>query len=132
MLIIEIAKYLDAQGIGKYSEVDDTGTIFIDGLPAYPNDVISLYHRGGAGSDAKLGYGNQNIQIIVRAVFKVSALTQAQQIYDALHGFHMGQFVAGGVHIVGCQGIQSGVNYLNTDDKNRHEYSLNFEVEYKK
>jgi hypothetical protein len=133
MLEAEIAKYLEAQKIGNYDETgvsSDPWSIFIASLPSSPDECIAIYPTGGDDADTKLGYDNPRVQFIVRGTLDPRpALQKARDIYNTLQGFHMKSFISGGVFVLHCQGVQSGPVHIGRDENNRHELSLNFDLE---
>lgn len=130
MLLVEIAKFLHSRGLVTFDETGISGDCFISVLPSAPDEVVALYPTGGIEGDAKLGYDSPGVQIIVRGSKNpIPALSRAQAIYNALHGFGSGMFVPGGTWIVSCFGTQSGPIYLDRDQNERHEYALNFDIE---
>ena len=129
MLVAEIAAFLDTEGMGVYDPTGITGNVFICTMPATPDTAIAVYPRPGLAADGKLKYDTPGVQIVARGTQDPTVGEQlATDIYNALHGFHDGVFVAGGVYIVNCLGLQSGPNHLGRDDNGRHEYSLNFQI----
>ncbi len=130
MLSTEIAQYLAAQGEGTFDETGVTGDIFICTLPSTPDQCIAIYPQGGPPADGKLGYDSPGCQIVVRSTTDPRpGLERAMRIYNLLHGFHHGRFIAGGTWVVSCLGVQSGPVPIGQDGNNRHEFSLNFNLE---
>ena len=130
-LTSEMAQYLDNQGLGTFDEFSSSGDIYIMTMPSTPDDILCLYQRGGLTADGKLGYDNPNIQIMVRGVNVLTTQQRAQNVYNALQGFHARSFVANGIHIVNCIASQSAPNFLGKDENRRFEFSLNFILEIK-
>lgn len=131
-MLVEVAEYISDNGIGIFDKTGLGGNIFINMLPSSPDICISIYDSGGRQADSKLGYSLLSFQVIVRGDLNpFSSRSKAQLIYDLLHGF-TGLFVDNGHWIVSCLGIQSGPTHIGTDDNGRHEYSLNFRLDYKK
>lgn len=130
MLLVEIAQYLHNRGLVNFDETGVSGDCFISVLPSSPDEVVALYPSGGIEADGKLGYDSPGVQILIRGSQNpISALSRAQSIYDALHGFGSGTFVPGGTWIVSCFCAQSGPVYLDRDQNERPEYILNFDLE---
>lgn len=130
MLLTEIAQYLHNQGIVMFDETGVSGDCFISVLPSSPDSVVAIFPSGGDGSDVKLGYDSPTVQVIVRGTQDPRpTLSRAQDIYNALHGFHSDSFIVNGLYVVSCQGIQSGPTHIGRDENGRHENSLNFELE---
>lgn len=127
MLLIEIARYLHLQGIGRFDDKGVKGNIFLNITPADPNDIIALFSTGGPPGDVKLGYDRPTVQIWVRGDKNpVIAFQKAQSIYNALHGFSGARFIEDGSYIVDCRGQQSQPLHMGTDANGRHQYSINF------
>lgn len=130
ILTVQVAKFLDSEGLGTFDETGVSGTIYIACMPQTPDEVISIYPTGGGTSDGKLQYDNPTIQIMVRGTANpIQAATLAQGIYDKLQGFHHDYLIAGGYWILNCIGLQSAPIHIGRDETGRHEFSLNFQLE---
>jgi len=130
MILIELANYLTAQGLLKFDALGTTGDTFINRLPASPDNIYGIYSRVGEPMEAGLGYRKPHIQIIVRDTDQTDAYLRADKIYESLHGeslIDMGEY-----HVISIMGLQSEPAYIGIDENNRHEYSLNFAIEYLK
>lgn len=133
MLTAEIAQYIEDQTLGTFDATGITGNIFLETLPDAEKQgsaiYIALYSTGGYQSGGKLAYDDPTVQIIVRGGLNpLLAWSKAQSIYNLLHGFSQGQFMAGGQWIVNCQGMQSGPINLGPDENRQHRFSLNFHL----
>ena len=132
-IVTEIMRYLADKGIVSYSETGGTNNIFMGKLPAEPSFAIAVNPSGGYNASIKHDYDLPMIQILVRGtVDPRTGYEKALAIYDALHGFGSGAFIAGGHWVVKCEGIQSEPVYLGQDDNGRHMYTLNFALEIKR
>lgn len=129
-LLEQIAIYLTELGIGKYSEVDSTGTIFLEVLPEFPNECIGLFIRGGGEGDLLKEVSEVELQIIIRDTNRLRALDTGFEIAKALCGYNTGRFVRGGYYIVDIHMLQGNPVYIDTDQSGRHEYSLNLTIEF--
>ena len=132
-IVTEIMRYLADKGIVSYSETGGTNNIFMGRLPAEPSFAIAVNPSGGYNASIKHDYDLPTIQILVRGtVDPRTGYEKAMAIYDALHGFGSGAFVAGGYWVVKCEGIQSEPIYIGQDENGRHMYTLNFAIEVKR
>lgn len=137
MIVHEMAQYLDDQGLVTYDPTGAAGggNVFVPsyvGIQGAPDAAILIRPTGGLRSDSKRIYDDPTVQIIVRSTTDpMPGMTLAQAIYDALHGFHGGPFVTGGIWVVGCVGLQSAPAYIGVDANGRHEFSLNFQMHTK-
>jgi len=132
-IVTEIMRYLADKGIVSYSETGGTNNIFMGKLPAEPPFAIAVNPSGGYNASIKHDYDLPTIQILVRGtVDPRTGYEKALAIYDALHGFGSGAFVAGGYWVVKCEGIQSEPIYIGQDENGRHMYTLNFALEIKR
>lgn len=128
-MLVQIAKYLDSKGVGVFDEVGTNGTIYISFIPQMPDAVIGIFSTGGAIADGKIPYDLPTVQIIVRDTNPAAGFEKGKEIYNLLHGFHHDYFIAGGNWVLNCRGIQSQPIHIGRDENERHEYSLNFELE---
>jgi hypothetical protein len=130
-LLTQIAEYLNDQSVGIFDETGITGNIFIAAMPQSPDTCISIYPSGGLKSDSKFKYDNPTFQVMVRGTTNsIVANDLAQTVYNTLDGFHGDTFINGGFWVVSCFGIQSQPTWIGIDANNRHEFSLNFQIEY--
>ncbi|MCE5200844.1 MAG: minor capsid protein [Armatimonadota bacterium] len=130
MLVAEAGKYLQAQGLGVFDEHGSTGDIYCEVLPDKPDDVIMVRSTTGPAPDSR-DHDQPDLQVIVRGADMLATQQRAQNVYDTLHGFTNAVFVDGGTWIVLCYSLQSGPAYLDRDENERHEYSLNFRLRVK-
>jgi len=129
IFLAEIAEYLAFNGIGLFDESGTLGDIYILNMPSTPNNVITLYARGGVAGDGKLGYDPLSIQIMVRGSELKVTFKRAQTIYNLLHGFGSDKFTANGRYVISSIADQAGATYIGKDDNKRFEFSLNFTME---
>lgn len=128
MIIMEIADYLNAHGVGIYDDSGTTGNIFIDNMPDEPDIAIGLYSSSGMAPDIKTKLRRPGVQIIVRGDRDpLTSATLAQQVYNALHATDAKTFTDGGTEILLCAARQEPIR-LGPDDNGRYEYSLNFQL----
>lgn len=129
MLVVEMAKYLDAAGVGKLDETGVKGDIFIGALPESPDACIALFLKGGQYSPTSDDCDSPCVQVIVRGGLDPrSSAVRAQRVYDVLHGFRGASFVEDGLHVVDCLGMQSSPALIGRDENRRYRYSLDFQL----
>lgn len=130
----QMALFLDAKGFGTFDESGLTGNIFINTIPAQPDEALAIFTTGGPGSDPRNEYGRANIQLLIRTIPNDprAGETKATGIINALNGFNSDYLVAGGDYIVDVSAIQSAPSNIGRDPNNRFEYSQNFTIEYLK
>lgn len=127
-LLEEVAALLAELGLGTY-QADGAagGTIFTTRLPTSPDRCMAVARYGGAESDSRNPWDEPSIQIRCRgsAVDSREAETDAQAVYDALHGLGMRELTPGGtwLQLAICGG--GGPAYIGTDGNGRHEYVVN-------
>lgn len=127
MLAVEIAMYLDAEGVGVFDASGVSGNIFIGKLPDAPDAAIAIFQSGGGRGDGTQHY-NPTIQVITRSSQNpATSYALAEEVSSKLEYFHDGSFVPGGEHVVFCEAIQSAPATIGPDDKKREQYSQNFE-----
>ena len=129
-LLEELAFYLHNEGLGIYHPETTGGNIFLETLPADPDECIGIYTRGGLGGDVFLETTTSNIQFIIRNRNKLEALDIGYKIVKKLCGFNTKSLVDGGYQILDINAPQGVPVYLDVDKAGRHEYSINFEVEH--
>lgn len=130
MLAVEVAQYLAAQIAGlSFSLTETTGNIFIDSMPATPDEAVAVKSFGGPEASTKAGYAEPQIQVITRGTQDPrTGSDRADEIYAALHGLRH-TTLPGGTVVIRCAGIQSAPVSLGEDQNGRHEFSLNFQLE---
>ncbi len=84
MITKDIAKYLDAQGIGVFDEVGTSGDIFIQRYPAEPINCISINNIVGGEPHETLDDITYNIQILVRNTMYINGHNKIWQIFNLL------------------------------------------------
>lgn len=94
--------------------------------------MLSVFLRGGPERDPDNEYITASVQMIVRHPSKYAGLEQAKVVMDTFNGFSGSAFMVGGLHIVDCLSDQGEPADIGRDDAGRHEWSLNFTVEYKR
>jgi len=129
-LLKDIAKYLHAEGIGVFDETGVTGNIFMALIPSTPDVCIGVYPTGGLTADGRLNYDRPTVQIWVRGDLDPrTGMDLALSVYNKMQGFHHDTFTAGGYWILNCIGVQSFPQHVGRDENDRHEYSINFQLE---
>ncbi len=125
----QLAQYLSDNDLLDYSLTG--GNTFIERMPSKPDIAFAILTGTPGSSNAKIGYDEVGVQIIIRGDENpTTAKEKAQAIYDFLNGFTSGYFVSGKDYIVLCFAEQAGPIRLGQDENNRFEYSLNFSVGY--
>lgn len=132
MLIEEMALYAQAQGHGTYDPEGSNGDIYLGVIPDTPDEVLSIFLRGGPERDPDNEYVIASVQMIVRSPSKLSGMTRAQAILNSFNGFSGGPFTDGGTYIMDCLATQGEPADIGHDDANRYEWSINYSVEYKR
>ncbi len=132
MLLSELAQFLHNNNWGVYDSEGVDGNIFISTTPNNPDTIIALYPTGGLISDVKLLYDKVSVQVWVRGTSNPSVGNSlAQNIYNELHGFYNDCFVEEGFYIISVIGMQSSPIHVGQDVDGRHQYSINFHIEFK-
>lgn len=129
-LLEEFAQLLAARGLGTFqADGSAGGTIFLAALPTSPDRCKAIATYGGEESSALLDYDEPRIQIRCRGGKDPrEAETDAQAVYDALHG--LGRVtLPGGTWLQLAVGIQGGPAYIGRDQNGRHEYVVNIRAE---
>ncbi|AWB45276.1 hypothetical protein DCC85_14275 [Paenibacillus sp. CAA11] len=93
-------------------------------LAASPDDCAYTRITGGYNPSQWTSKRRPSFQIVLRAKSAAAAETQANAIYDDLHG--KAAFSLGGTRVVKCVADQSAPIYLGKDANGRTQYSLNF------
>lgn len=134
LLTRQIAIYLSNRGIGRFEEGGTGGNIFINAMPAQPNEAIAIFATGGPTIDPRNEYANRAIQVLIRTAANDPrpGETMAQSVIDALKGFNTGYLAAGGNYIVDIEASQDGPNNIGQDENGRYEFSQNFIVQLRK
>lgn len=129
-LLEQFAQYIHNRGIGIYHPDTTDGNIFLEMLPADPDECIGVYVRGGQDGDVLQETIRSNIQFIVRGRIKLEALDKGCKIIREFCGFNTRTLVDNGLFILDIHAPQSVPVYLDVDKAGRHEYSINLEVEH--
>ena len=100
-------------------------TLFIASMPTSPNDCVLISDTGGQ-SQEKYGFEKPNIQIMLRNMNYQSGYDLIRNIKYYLHDSRNGETWNGTKYImVACR---SDILYLGRDEKNRYQWSLNFQI----
>lgn len=125
----ELADYLTTQG------VTTSDLIFIDWMPAQPDQCLVLYADPGSGSELGFGvaagvkYENPAVQVVARSASsdKDAAETLAWAAYDVLAAVQAQAI--GGTEYLMIRPLQSpSGNTLGPDQNQRPRYSFNVTV----
>jgi hypothetical protein len=131
ILAEQIAIYLNYLELGIYSPNGIDGNIYIDILPD-GEQLISIYNTPGIKSDSKLGYFSAGIQVIYRGNKNpIDSFKIANDIMQALHGFHSDYFAMGENFIVSSLSLNGSPECIGTNKNGNFEYSINLDVDYK-
>lgn len=126
----QVALYLQKQGLGVYTEEDESGNIFVDILSSNSN-TIAILSRPGVSPDLWNDYRIAGIQVYYRGTTDpIFSNGKATEIFEALIGFK-GMFVEEGNWVVNCGSYQSGPECLGRGENKLFEYSINFLINYK-
>lgn len=70
MLLMDIAQFLNDEGIGVFDVSAPAGNIFVGTYPADPNVIIALFDTGGPADDVNKGFTDvrRTFQVMVRDV----------------------------------------------------------------
>lgn len=129
MIAIQVAKYLQGQGLVTYDEDSPDGDCYIATVPSRPDAVVVLTPYPGAEASVKHGYDTPHVQVRVRGGEDPKPPhDRALAIYDVLHGLGPFEF-DDGTQLISCIGIQSAPAYIGRDENGRHEYTQNFRLE---
>lgn len=129
ILSIQVAKFLDSQEVGSYSESTE-GNIYIDFTPE-GGEKICINNRVGRKSDSMSDYRTAGIQVIYKGTENpIESLESAEKINNTLHGFS-GFFIPEGNEIVSCLNFQGGPYFLGVNNEGKFEYTMNYLIEYK-
>jgi len=130
MLEIQLAYYLDDQGVLTFDESGTSGDTFINVLPSSPDEAIGIYSEGGPGPSPKFIEDERDVQFLCRGTQDPRpAFNNADNIYNELQGLS-NITTSDSTRILLVDAQQSGPIHIGKDDNNRHRYSLNFRVEY--
>ena len=125
MIHIGVAQYLGSMIHGlSYSEVADTGNVFVDGLPADPDRAVGVYITAGPEADSLLPYDPVAFQIVTRCESgTLWALTMWASIYSLLHG-KRNMTLPDGTQVVYLLVTHASPVRLGEDADGRSQYSL--------
>lgn len=129
-LLEELAQLLADLGLGTYTPTGTGGTIYLATLPTSPDRAMAIALYGGGESDARHSHDAPSVQVRCRgtATDARTAETDAQAVYDTLHGLQA-QTLAGGTWLRHLVGVNGGPVYIGRDGNGRHEYTINFRAE---
>ena len=131
MIVVAIAKYLMGLSLVVYDETLPTADCFISNLPPSPDNAVMLRPIPGRKPEVKFGFDYPSLQVWIRDAIYRTGEERANDIYAALQSLRTIDLDFGGpdaVRLLDCQAVTSGPAYLNMDENNRHEWSLNFDL----
>lgn len=129
---VDIAKYIGANVAGlKYDEDGSSGTnVFVDELPAGPDQCVAVVSTGGSEADSKLPYDAPACQIFVRSdASPVWGIAMCDAIYSLLHGKRNIVLEPGDTYLVYALFRQSSPNRIGADENGRQRYTMNVRAE---
>jgi hypothetical protein len=131
MMLEEVALYLESKGLVSYDPTGIAGDTFLLTMPDQPDSAVAIYRYGGKQSDTEMAYDTISIQIVVRGKGDPRPVEQrAQNIYNALQSLNTSQLISGGSWVVNCYSPNGGVIGTGKDANSRHEFRINFYLEY--
>ena len=125
-----IAEYIQAQGLGVYDPIGVNGDIYIDNLPAAPDEVIMIRATGGTPDEYAPKWGLDSsfpsVQIIVRSdkISLAAAANRAEAIYKSLRRLSL-PYDGGRIFDT----VTQAPAMIGTDENGRAEYSINLQLE---
>lgn len=129
MIIEQIALLLHLNGLVVYTPLNlQTNEVFLDFLPANPNNIVAIYSTGGPRSNGKHGYDLMAFQIRARGNTILWPTNKLITIYNYLHGLDNTQ-LADGRKIINCYGLQPSPVNIGLDSNGRNNYTMNYEIE---
>lgn len=99
--------------------------LFVASLPTTPNDCVLISDTGGQAQE-KYGLEKPNIQILLRNINYQSGYDLIRNIKYYLHESRNGETWNGTRYILIAN--RSDILYLGQDEKNRYQWSLNFQI----
>lgn len=134
MLAVAIAQRLDARIAGlTYALAGQVGgNITVDWMPDTPNNAVAVMTDAGTAQLSKLPVDTPGAQILVRGEERSTVETYelAAAIYAEMQCLDAVTIGSGphAIYVIGCSCLQSGPIPIGRDEKNRPEYSLNFQL----
>lgn len=121
MIIDEVAEYLEGELTGY-----TIGTnLFKAFQPDEPDNCITILDTGGATPDRYLPTAEPTFQILVRNIQYPDAGTICKAIVSALHNKYNLELVSGETYFYAIN-LMGEPGYIDKDNKNRYEFSMNF------
>lgn len=129
-LLDGLGQFLAAADLVTYVPDGTGGDLFMEAMPATPDECVVLTLYGGPQPDSLLGYDSPNLQVRVRGP-KTSdprvSRHRANALYSVLHG--LGPVtLADGTYLLSCNAIQT-VTSMGLDDQRRFEHVTNYYLE---
>lgn len=117
----------------KYDADGTTGNVFVDWMPDTPDHAVAVMSAAGLPQLSKLPHDLPAVQIICRGDTQnaVDAYATARAIYDHLtcmDAVTLAEGTADEVYVIGCTSMQSSPAPIGRDDRDRPEYSTNYQL----
>lgn len=118
----------DIDGL-TYAEAGE-GNVFLDQMPATPDDAVAVYTATGPESDSKLPYDSVDFQVIVRCAADHWDWAHATEraIYSKLHG-KRNVTLPDGTYAVFILAQNASPFPLGPDENGRLRYSIDYRSE---
>jgi hypothetical protein len=120
-----LATYIAAEGLAEYRPTSEAGTLYLNRVPAQPDNLLALFATGGVAATDSFsgGLDNPTVQLRIRDRDNQQAMARAWQLYHSLHRL-AGVMLAGDLFLVECVAIQPPA-FLARDENRRTEYVFN-------
>lgn len=120
ILATELADYLATHSVGT------VGTdIFIGRQPATPNSCVTVIETGGQAPSGYTPLSRPTVQVIVRDPSYETGRAKADAVFAALHQLANRDL---GSHFIYFVLSIADIGYLERDENERHEWSMNFRM----
>lgn len=119
--IFDLAEFLQTNGIGTQAT-----NLFIGGLPASPDNCVSIDQSGGLEAERELPIEQPTVQVFVRNSDYTTGLAKIKAIYDLLHQANDTVVLkGGGVDLMTAFAMQEPY-HMGVDGNARHLFVCNF------
>ncbi len=133
MITRALALWLDNAGLGDFVEDASGGDVFLEHMPATPDEAVMLLSTGGYPTSALIGHDEPTLQVMVRGAAgdPGTPLRRAEDIYGEIQGLRHVTLDAGGtdhVRLIRAASLQTGPVNIGQDDKGRYRFTFNYEL----
>lgn len=133
MITRALALWLDNVGLGAFVEGAVGGDLFVEHLPAVPDEAVMLLSTGGYPTSPVIGYDNPTLQVMVRGAANdpVTPLRRAEALYGEIQGLRHVTLDSGGgdeARLIRAVSLQTGPVNIGTDDKGRYRFTFNYDL----